>query len=185
MLDNQTQFAKTLHGVNNATKIMLGASSYCYLDLTSMLSPEIFTRGKYPLHGVTVQISDFDEMGRRFKNMTQNFNNLGDIHSEVQTDIPIGELSPYHGLPMRGIALLDSRKPRDLDIFFTAFNGQWQEHVCLRVATNSVAGGRLAGSYLIRSGTNKLKEWTDGNFPNKADGTPDCHHVMPQDKPSP
>ncbi len=83
-----------------------------------MLSPEIFTRGKYPLHGVTVQISDFDEMGRRFKNMTQNFNNLGDIHSEVQTDIPIGELSPYHGLPMRGIVLLDSRN-RAIWIYFS------------------------------------------------------------------
>lgn len=183
MDENQRQFGLTLHDVNEGTRVMTGADSYCYLDLTRLITPELFTEGKYPLHGVTAQINDFGEMGRRAKGpLTQDWS-IADIIRDTQKDLQIGELSPYHGLAMRGVPLLESRKPRDLDIFFTAFNGQWQEHVCLRVATNSNEGTMLAGSYLIRSGTHKLKEWTDLNFPNKADETPDCHHVMPQDKP--
>jgi hypothetical protein len=183
MLDNQTQFGKTLHGINEDTKIMVGGNTYPYLSMTMFITPTLFTEGKYPLHGVTMQINDFDEMGRRANTMLEDDSNPKAILHDTQFDVDIGELSPYHGIPIRGQPLLEGHKPRNLDIFFTAFNGQWQEHVCLKVATNSMMGVTLAGSYMVRSGTHKLKEWTDAMFPKKPDGTPDCHHVMPQDKP--
>jgi hypothetical protein len=168
--------------LEESAKMITGGDSYGYIDFTRFITPEIVTEGKYPLHGVTVRINDFKESDRRAMGPLAPDFNIAAIIRDTQADVALGDLPPYHGQPMPETPLLKNHGPRDLDMFFSAFNGQWQEHVCLRVATNST-GTTLAGSYLVRTGTHKLKEWTDGNFPNKADGTPDCHHVMPQDKP--
>jgi hypothetical protein len=147
----------------------IGGDSFCYLDLTRLITPEFFVEGKYPLHGVTATITDFGEQKRISREIPIKEHrppNLQEILA-AQAEIQLGEMAPNHGQPLYPVPpLLQKNLERDLGVSFIAFNGFWYEHICLRRATNNVPGGMVLAATTIVSRRGKvIMRHVDENYP--------------------
>ena len=136
-----TGLQESVDGLKKVVDQTTGDGSFAYLVITEMITPEFFVEGAYPLHGVEVEIRDQKAMDSF---ATKRPPTLEEIFVATSFRTKLGELAPYHGEPVYPIPrLLQKKTERDLDVFFLAFNGFWQEKICLRYATNSVPPSRV------------------------------------------
>jgi hypothetical protein len=158
-----------MSGIQDASKTMVGGDSFCYLDLTRLITPEFFVRGKYPLHGVVATIQDFGEMNRIASEVPIKEHRPPNLQEMLaaQVEIQLGEMPPNHGQPLFPIPLLlQKNQERDLDVLFLAFNGYWQEHICLRRPTNNIPGGMaLAATTIVRRRGKVILRQVDETYP--------------------
>ena len=119
---SETQFENTLSRINEAIKMETGGNSVCYLaplgPTERHLRVTIFTKGKYPLYGVSMRVAD-----RTYMQQTQDVMGATLLVDKIG-DIPTTESGM---LTDKEITFKIPGQRQALNIFFNAKNGWWTE----------------------------------------------------------
>jgi hypothetical protein len=177
---NQSQFSKTMAGIQENVNAVTGGNTFCYVVASPVYSEfglSIITIGKSPLHDVSVWMIDIDTMKEviarnpslsyeDIQSYTMNFPTIPFLASsavQMLTRIPIGD-----------------RTKMDLQITFSSLNGIWSETLKLELVNGQWAQALKVGKVIspVKGGTpnekltTPLYSFTTDNFP-KRDGKVD------------
>jgi hypothetical protein len=171
MTDSDQNVAATVKRMEESQNTMIGGDSYVALVMTGLTTPYWFSRGDYPLHAVTATIHDFGLENDIFTKLPLTTHHLPTLEEMMQAElrVNIGEMAPNTSRRVYPIPpLLQLRRERDLSILFLAFNGAWEEKICLRNGTNAISGIEpLASTTIVKRGKKILAHDVDPTYPKE------------------
>jgi hypothetical protein len=167
---SEAQFNETLASVGENVKTVTGGDSVCYL----MISPNqgilfAMQRGRYPLHDVSVRMSDLDKANGLLATRPLTMDNV----FAADTNFQIGDM------PVNGSKILDTHykltgNKYSFNIFFSGLNGFWTEELRLRLVNGEwTQAARVTRTVTAKNGRVYEKfvfQKIDRNFPRSSDG---------------
>ncbi len=176
--DSDTNFKATMDSVNNATNMVTGGDTFCYLSLEPALNGfgmDIIKVGKYPLRFRRVTIENQTMFGEEMQKLQPGIR-AGTLDAFVAMS-QAGQLSEAHiQIPdfatdstfMGSFPYPSSGEELNLNIVFNAFNGIWVEYYSAKKVN-----GKWRQAIYVDTGELRRPEWykkIDPGFPVDAQG---------------
>jgi hypothetical protein len=167
---SEAQFNTTIAGVSENVKTVTGGDSVCWLMIVPRQGIIVaLQRGKYPLHDVTVRMTDLDKASKLYAAQPLTL----DSFYAADTNFQVGDMA------VSASKILDthfkvSGDKLSFNVFFSGLHGFWTQMLRLRL----VNGGWVQATKVTRSMTGKngkpyekfVFQRIDKTFPRSAHG---------------